>query len=110
VSTLVSFVGLFLLPVTLVACWLAGRSARSSLELLGAVAGAGLVCLGIAFGARDYSPCPPGGSLRVPPGEASVSCSGFDPLPRLVAGLALVLAGALAHGAGRRLQTGHAGR
>ena len=109
-STLVSFVGLFLLPVTFVACWLAGRSARSSLELLGAVAGAGLVCLGIAFGARDYSPCPPGGSLRVPPGEASVSCSGFDPLPWLVAGLALVLAGALAFGAGRRLQAGHAGR
>jgi len=105
-----SSVGLFFLPVTLVACWLAARSARSSLELLGAVAGAGLLCLGTAFGARDYSPCPPGGSLRVPPGETSVSCGGFDPLPWLVAGLALVLAGALAYGAERRLQAGRAGR
>jgi hypothetical protein len=108
--SLLSWVGLFLLPAALVACWLAGRSARSSLELLGAVAGAGLVCLGIAFGARDYSPCPPGGSLRVPPGETSVSCGGFDPLPWLVAGLALVLVGALAYGVGRRLQAGPAGR
>jgi hypothetical protein len=108
--SLLSWVGLFLLPAALVACWLAGRSARSSLELLGAVAGAGLVCLGIAFGARDYSPCPPGGSLRVPPGETSVSCGGFDPVPWLVAGLALVLVGALAYGVGRRLQAGPAGR
>jgi hypothetical protein len=99
-----------LLPATLVACWLAARSARSSLELLGASAGAGLVCLGIAFGARDDSPCPPGGSLRVPPGETSVSCGGFDPLHWLVAGLALVLVGALAYGVGRRLQAGPAGR
>ena len=105
-----SWVGFFLLPVALVACWFAARSARSSLELLGALTGAGLFCLGIGYGARDYSPCPPGGSLRVPPGETSVSCGGFDPLPWLVAGLALVLVGALAYGVGRRLQAGPAGR
>jgi hypothetical protein len=108
--SLLSWVGLFLLPVALVACWLAGRGARSSLELLGAPAGAGLFCLGIAFGARDHSPCPPGGSLRVPPGETSVTCGGFDPLPWLVAGLVLVLVGALAYGVGRRLQARPAGR
>jgi hypothetical protein len=108
--SLVSFAGLFLLPVALVACWLAGRITRSGVELLGALPGAGLVCLGIAFGARDYSPCPPGGSLRIPPGETSVSCGGFDPLPWLVAGLALMVAGALACGVGRRLQAGPAGR
>ena len=108
--SLLSWVGLFLFPVTLVAGWLAARSARSALELLGVPAGVGLLCLGIAFGARDYSPCPPGGSLRVPPGETSVSCGGFDPLPWLVAGLALVLVGALAYGVGRRLQAGPAGR
>jgi hypothetical protein len=108
--SLLSWVGLFLLPVALLACWLAGRSARSSLELLGALAGAGLVCLGIAYGARDYSPCPPGGSLRVPPGETSVSCGGFDPLPWLVAGLALVVVSGLAYGVGRRVQAGPPGR
>jgi len=107
---LLSWVGLFLLPAALVACWLAGRITRSGVELLGVLPGAGLVCLGIAFGARDYSPCPPGGSLRIPPGETSVSCGGFDPLPWLVAGLAPVVAGALAYGLGRRLQAGPAGR
>ena len=105
-----SWVGIFVLPATLVACWLAARSARSFLELLGALTGAGLFCLGIGYSARDYSPCPPGGSLRVPPGETSVSCGGFDPLPWLVAGLALALVGALAYGVGRRLQAGPAGR
>ena len=105
-----SWVGIFVLPATLVACWFATRSARSSLELLGALLGAGLVCLGIAFGARDYNPCPPGGSLRVPPGETSVSCGGFDPVPWLAAGLALVLVGALAYGVGRRLQADPTGR
>jgi hypothetical protein len=108
--SLLSWVGFFLLPVVLVACWLAARSARSSLELLGVLTGAGLFCLGIAYGARDFSPCPPGGSLRVPPGETSVSCGGFDPLPWFLAGLALVLAGTLAYGVGRRLQAGPAGR
>ena len=108
--SLLSWVGLFLLPAALVGCWLAARSTRSNLELLGALPGAGLVCLGIAFGARDYSPCPPGGSLTVPPGETSVSCGGFDPVPWLVAGLALVVAGALAYGIARRVQRGPAAR
>jgi hypothetical protein len=46
-----SSLGIFLLPVALVVCWLVGRSARASLELLGAVSGAGLFCLGVAFAA-----------------------------------------------------------
>jgi hypothetical protein len=108
--TLLSWVGFFFLPAALVVCWLAGRSTRSGVELLGALSGAGLVCLGIAFGARDYSPCPPGGSLTVPPGETSVSCGGFDPLPWLVAGLALVVAGAFAYGLARRVQAPSGGR
>jgi hypothetical protein len=108
--SVLSWVGFFLLPAALVACWLAGRITRSSVDLLGALPGAGLVCLGIAFGARDYSPCPPGGSLRVPPGETSVSCGGFDPLPWLVAGLALALAGALAYGIARRARVRPVGR
>jgi hypothetical protein len=108
--SLLSSLGLFLLPVALVACWLAERSTRSALELLGALPGAGLVCLGIAFGARDYSPCPPEGSLTIPPGETSVSCGGFDPLPWLVAGLALVVAGALAYGIAHRAQADPTGR
>ncbi len=108
--SLLSWVGLFLLPAALVACWLAGRITRSGVELLGALPGAGLVCLGIAFGARDYSPCPPGGSLRVPPGETSVSCGGFDPLPWLVAGLALAFAGTLVYGIARRVRVGPVGR
>ena len=107
-----SWVGIFVLPATLVACWLAARSAQRPLVPRAArrLAGVGLLCLGAAYGARDYSPCPPGGSLRVPPGETSASCGGFDPLPRLAAVLALVLVGALAYGVVRRLQADPAGR
>ena len=41
-------IGLFLLPFALVACWLAARASRDALDLLGALPGAGLVCLAIA--------------------------------------------------------------
>jgi hypothetical protein len=55
-----TILGLFLLPAALVACWLAGRITRSGVELLGALPGAGLACLGIAFGARDSARARPG--------------------------------------------------
>lgn len=71
--SLLSWVGFFLLPAALVGA-AAPRRPPS----------AGLVCLGIASGARDYSPCPPGGSLMVPPGETSVSCGGFYPVYGIV--------------------------
>jgi hypothetical protein len=41
-------IGLFVLPFALVASWLAARGSRDSLDLLGALSGAGLVCLAIA--------------------------------------------------------------
>ena len=41
-------IGLFLLPFALVACWVAARASRDALDLLGALSGAGLVCLAIA--------------------------------------------------------------
>jgi len=41
-------IGLFVLPFALVASWFAARGSRDALDLLGALSGAGLVCLAIA--------------------------------------------------------------
>jgi hypothetical protein len=44
----------------------------------------------IGFLNRDYTPCPPQGSLYLPAGSppgSSVSCGGFDPAPWLIAGI-----------------------
>jgi hypothetical protein len=65
-------IGLFLLPLALVCCWLAARSSRDALDLLGALSGAGLVCL--AIGALD----------------------GFEAVLWLGVGLALTLGGPVA--------------
>jgi hypothetical protein len=95
-------IGVFVLPFALLALWLVTRTARMGIEVLGSVAGAGLVCLGVAFAHRDYEPCPEG-AVTLAPGERSFSCGGSDPLPWLVAGLALAAAGALAYAVARRL-------
>lgn len=63
-------VGLFLLPFALVACWLAARASRDALDLLGALSGAGLVCLAIA------------------------ALGSFESLPWLGVGIALTFGGA----------------
>lgn len=95
--SLLTWLALFLLPAALAAVLLAARLGRVWPELLGAVTGAGLTLLGIAFANRDFTPCPASGELTVPPGGTSESCGGLDPVPWLVAGLVLVAAGIAAH-------------
>jgi hypothetical protein len=95
-------IGVFILPFAALAVWFVARTARAWPELFGVGTGAGAVCLLVAALNREYNPCPEG-PITVPPGETSYSCGGLDPLPWLVAGIVLGLAGAAAYAGGRRI-------
>ena len=83
-------VGLFILPLALVASLLVARDARIWPEGLGALGGAGIVFLAVAFINRNSLPCASSGSaLRVGLGE-KLSCGGRDPTSWLWIGAALV--------------------
>jgi hypothetical protein len=71
-------IGLFVLPFALVACWLAARGSRDSVDALGALSGGGLVCVVI------------------------VSLGGFDLVPWIAVGIVLLLAGPVAFAVLRR--------
>ncbi len=97
-------IGLFVLPFALVALWAVARGSRYWPTALGLISGAGLVCLLIWALNRDYEPCPPGGiSVSADDPSSSFTCGGHDPLPWLVAGIVLTLAGAVAFAVLRRL-------
>jgi hypothetical protein len=86
-------IGVFVAPLTLLAAGLVLRAAPPRFTAFGLVSGAGLVCLGVSGLNRDYRSCPESGVLTVRVGESSIQCGGFDPLPFLVAGVVLTLAG-----------------
>lgn len=95
-------IGLFVLPFAALAIWFVGRSAARWPEMLGVALGGAAVCLAVAAINWDYTPCPDG-PITLPPGEASFSCGGFDPMPWLVAGVVLAVAGPLGYLVARRL-------
>lgn len=97
-------IGLFVLPLAVVILVLVVRRVRGWPEILGAGAGCGAICLLIAFLNRDYNPCPEG-PITLGPGESEFECGGFDPLPWLVAGLALVALSTLTYAFARRSPT-----
>jgi len=81
-------IGLFVLPLFLLAGVLIARRTRYPLDVLGLVVGLGIPCLVVAYTNRGSHPC----------GHGSFnSCGGFDPHPWLVVGAALVIAGSAAH-------------
>jgi len=90
-------IGLFILPLAVVAIVVAALRARGWREAVGGVAGIGAVCLVIAFQSRDYNPCPESGVLTVPPGDTSIECGGVDATPWLIVGIALVSVSVLAY-------------
>ena len=95
-------IGLFILPLALIAIAAVAWRAAAWPESVGAVAGAGTVCLLIAFLSRDYDPCPQGRVRVLRPGETSVECGGMDPVPWLVIGIVLVAIPVASHAAMRR--------
>jgi hypothetical protein len=84
-------IGLFVLPLAAVLLiWVAWSAPRLA-EALGFIEGTGLILLLVAFRQRDYAPCT-GEDYVIPPGSppgTSVGCGGFDPMPWLIAGIAL---------------------
>lgn len=102
-------IGLLVLPFALATVWLVERSGRSWPELLGAVAGVGLVLLVVAFLNRGSTPCPESGELTVQPGQTSAACGGSDPIPWLVAGSVLLAVGAAAYALARARRPGPRG-
>ena len=95
-------IGMLILPFAIGALAFAARRNRGWPEsTMGALLGIGTVLLAIAYGNRDYSPCP--GRIRLAPGEY-FRCGGRDPVPWLVIGLVLVVAGSVGYWAWRRVQ------
>lgn len=94
-------VGLFVLPLGVLALALTALRAHtqsvSSADLLGFLEGAAAVCFVVALANRDYQPCPTGSRLEQVAGGYRSSCGGFDPLPWLIAGIFLALAGMAAY-------------
>jgi hypothetical protein len=91
-------IGLFVLPVALVACWFVGTRGRHWPEVLGGVTGIGLTSLGIALANRGSNPCSSSGFSVSSESGGPFECGGLDPAPWLVAGCGLVAAGVLAYG------------
>jgi hypothetical protein len=103
-------IGLFVLPFAFLSVWVILRAAPPRWTAFGLVSGAGLVCLVVSGLNRNYRPCPESGVLTVPADATSVECGGFDPLPFLVAGVVLALAGpALVAAARQRGRPWHLG-
>lgn len=83
-------IGLFILPLAAALLIWVAWSAPRPVEALGFIEGIGATLLLIGLLNRDYTPCPPHGSLYLPPGSppgSSVSCGGFDPAPWRSAGI-----------------------
>ena len=85
-------IGLVLLPLAVVAVFVAVRTFSFGTSTIGAVAGLGLalVCIGIVnLGTQS---CPSGPFVLGPGQLGSLECGGANPTPLLVVGSALVLA------------------
>jgi hypothetical protein len=95
-------IGFFVLPFALLALWFVVRNGAGWPEILGVLVGAGGVCLAVAARSWDYNPCSDE-PVRLPAGTTSYSCGGMDPIPWLITGIVLLVAGIVAYMTARRL-------
>ncbi|MDX6653185.1 MAG: hypothetical protein QOJ38_1966 [Solirubrobacterales bacterium] len=90
-------IGLPILMAGIIATIFLIRRGGRRREMLGLLAGAGLVCLLVAAINSDYERCPgnvASVALTLRPGEqATADCGGFPPLPWAIAGGCLIAAG-----------------
>jgi len=86
-------IGLFVLPVALLAVLVVGWTVRVWPELAGLLVGVAALSLLVGAANLGSTPCPSTGSGSVHVGDGtgrtSYSCGGLDPSPWLVVGLAL---------------------
>jgi hypothetical protein len=89
-TLIVSQIGFFTVPAGLVLVLALLRYGGNE-EALGLFAGAGAVAAVIGVLNLDYHPCSDG-PVVLPPGQTSYECGGFDGMPWLIVGAALMTA------------------
>ncbi len=97
-------IGLFVLPVAVVALVLACVFVRAWPEITGLLEGAAALSLFVGMANLHATPCPSSGSGAVHigrPGEGTFSCGGLDPMPWLLVGTVLAGAGLISYSLAR---------
>lgn len=97
-------IGVFILPFALLSLVIAARRNREWPEATGGLTGIGSVCLFVAFGKWDESPCPTGIVLysELERYGGRFSCGGSGPMPWLAIGLLLTVTGIVMYWISRR--------
>ena len=100
-------IGLFVLPVALVALGLTSRFVRRGPELAGLLLGAAVLSLYVGLANLGSRPCPSSGSgsgfVHVGTSErATSSCGGWNPRPWLLVGVTLAGSSVAAYSLARR--------
>jgi len=90
--SVLSFAGLFTLPLAAVLTWLLIRYSTDRHDALGLIAGVAALLVYVGSAHIGETPCPESGTLTIPPGgEGSVSCTDFVSTPWLVGGILLLV-------------------
>lgn len=90
--SVLSFAGLFTLPLAAVLTWLLYRYSTDRHDAIGLIAGVAALLVYVGSAHFGETPCPESGTLAIPPGgEGSVSCTDFVSTPWLVGGILLLV-------------------
>ena len=90
--SVLSFAGLFTLPLAAVLTWLLIRYSTDRHDAIGLIAGVAVLLVYVGSAHIGETPCPESGTLTIPPGgEGSVSCIDFVSTPWLVGGILLLV-------------------
>lgn len=96
--SVLSFAGLYTLPLAVVLTWLLLRYSTDKRDAIGLIAGAAALLIYVGSAHIGETPCPESGTLTIPPGETSVSCSDFVSTPWLVGGILLLVVAFVLYG------------
>lgn len=89
---MLSFAGLFTLPLAAVLTWLLIRYSIDKHDAIGLIAGVAALLFYVGSAHIGETPCPVSGRLTIlPRGEDSVSCTDFVSTPWLVGGILLLV-------------------
>jgi hypothetical protein len=90
--SVLSFAGLFTLPLAAVLTWLLIRYSTDRRDAIGLIAGVAALLVHVGAAHIGEAPCPESGTLTIPAGEeGSVSCTDFVSGPWLVGGILLLV-------------------